>query len=278
MKRVITGVLWTLMLAVMWYFQGTVMRVILAAMMIEGMREMYRAYDRHGDHTYWWPGMLFAVLAMPAYVYLGWEAACVLMMLCCILGMTAVILHGKADFSALVATVFPLLYPGMMFLLLFRMQDFEVARYSSMGMLLLFLVPSACDVAAYEVGSRIGRRKLCPELSPGKTVEGAVAGLVAAIAASGLISALYPALQGLAMSLPEATMPPLWHMLALGAVAGFAAQCGDLVASLVKRRCGIKDYAQILPGHGGLMDRMDSALLCTVVVFGYFWVFSQVIA
>ena len=66
-------------------------------------------------------------------------------------------------------------------------------------------------------------------------------------------------------------------MLILGAVAGFAAQIGDLVASLVKRRCGIKDYAQILPGHGGLMDRMDSSLLCTVAVFGYFWVFSQVI-
>lgn len=277
MKRVITGALWTVMLGVMWYFQGTVMRVILSAMMIEGMREMYCAYNKHGDHTYWWPGMLFAALSMPAYLFFGWEAACVLMMLCCILGMTCVILHGRADFSALIATVFPLLYPGMMFLLLFRMQDFPVARYSSLSMLLVFLVPAACDVAAYEVGSRVGRHKLCPELSPGKTVEGAAAGLAAAIVASGAISALYPALQSLAGELPEAVMPPMWQMLLLGAVAGFAAQIGDLVASLVKRRCGIKDYAQILPGHGGLMDRMDSSLLCTVAVFGYFWVFSQVI-
>ena len=221
--------------------------------------------------------MLFAALSMPAYLFFGWEAACVLMMLCCILGMTCVILHGRADFSALIATVFPLLYPGMMFLLLFRMQDFPVARYSSLSMLLVFLVPAACDVAAYEVGSRVGRHKLCPELSPGKTVEGAAAGLAAAIVASGAISALYPALQSLAGELPEAVMPPMWQMLILGAVAGFAAQIGDLVASLVKRRCGIKDYAQILPGHGGLMDRMDSSLLCTVAVFGYFWVFSQVI-
>ena len=66
MKRVITGALWTVMLGVMWYFQGTVMRVILSAMMIEGMREMYCAYNKHGDHTYWWPGMLFAALSMPA--------------------------------------------------------------------------------------------------------------------------------------------------------------------------------------------------------------------
>ena len=277
MKRVITGAAWTVMLGVMWFFQGTVMRVLLAAMMMEGMWEMYRAYDQHGDHTYWWPGMLFAALSMPAYVFLGWEAACVLLLLCCIIGMTCVILHGKADFSALVATVFPLLYPGMMFLLLFRMQDFEVACYASLSILLVFLVPSACDVAAYEVGSRWGRHKLCPELSPGKTIEGAVAGLIASIVAAGVVSALFPALQELAGGALEAIMPPLWHMLVLGAVSGFAAQCGDLVASLVKRRCGIKDYAQILPGHGGLMDRMDSSLLCTVVVFGYFWVRSQVV-
>ena len=62
---------------------------------------------------------------------------------------------------------------------------------------------------------------------------------------------------------------PLWPYLALGLVCGVAEQAGDLTASLIKRFCGVKDYGKIFPGHGGMMDRVDSVLFTTVVLYGY---------
>lgn len=64
-------------------------------------------------------------------------------------------------------------------------------------------------------------------------------------------------------------MPPLWHFLVLGLIGGVFGQLGDLSASLVKRYCGVKDYGTLFPGHGGMMDRVDSVLFVTYVVFGY---------
>ena len=269
MKRNITGFFWGLFLLAIWYFQGAVLRVALSLMMIEGMREVFHAFDTYGDHTYWWPGITFSVLSMPVYVFFGWEAACILMFLCIISGMTTVILHGEADFNALIATVFPMLYPGMLFLMMFRMQDLPVPEYASLCISITFLVPALCDVAAFEVGSHFGKHKLCPRLSPNKTIEGAVGGMVGAVLGIALLCALYSGTKGV-------HMPPWWQLVPLGILCGFASQCGDLAASLIKRRCGIKDYAKLLPGHGGLMDRMDSSLMCCVVVYGYFFIFCKV--
>ena len=64
-------------------------------------------------------------------------------------------------------------------------------------------------------------------------------------------------------------MPPFWHFLILGLCGGIAGQLGDLFASLVKRHCGIKDYGTIFPGHGGVMDRLDSVFWATVVMYVY---------
>lgn len=104
------------------------------------------------------------------------------------------------------------------------------------------------DTSAYLVGSRLGRVRLAPRLSPGKTREGAAAGLVTGTAI-GLLAAL---LFGL----------PLSPLLALGAglVVSLVAQAGDLAESLIKRSVGVKDMGQILPGHGGIVDRIDALL------------------
>lgn len=104
------------------------------------------------------------------------------------------------------------------------------------------------DTFAYLVGKAIGKRKLCPQLSPAKTVEGAAAG----IAAPALFGALWG---GYALGID-----PLAG-LAIGAFLGFAGIVGDLLESVFKRWAGVKDSSQLLPGHGGLLDRFDSVLL-----------------
>ncbi len=113
----------------------------------------------------------------------------------------------------------------------------------------------ADDSAAYFVGSRWGRHKLAPALSPHKSWEGAAAGLAAAILAALLVAALF----GLPLS-------PLQAIL-IGAAGGISGQLGDLAESLIKRQIGIKDSSNLIPGHGGVLDRIDSMLFTAPTVY-----------
>jgi phosphatidate cytidylyltransferase len=108
----------------------------------------------------------------------------------------------------------------------------------------LFVVTATFDGFGQVVGQWLGRRKLVPRLSPGKTVEGLLGGLGAAIAVAVMARALIP------LPVPAAA--------ALGAAIGLAGLAGDLAASWVKRRAGLKDYSALLPGQGGVLDRFDS--------------------
>ncbi len=113
------------------------------------------------------------------------------------------------------------------------------------------------ETAAYLVGSRVGRHALAPVISPAKTVEGAVAQLVVSVAAAGLcFRALFPERSVLVG-------------LAGGLLLGFVGQCGDLAESALKRSAHTKDAGGLIPGHGGLLDRLDSLLFNTPVLFYY---------
>ena len=112
---------------------------------------------------------------------------------------------------------------------------------------LAFLTTFATDTGAYAVGKAMGRRKLAPSVSPGKTWEGAAGGLLAAMgAAAGLVHLL------------DGVESRVWPALALGLAIGGAAQTGDLLESKLKRMAGAKNSGRLIPGHGGLLDRLDS--------------------
>ncbi len=126
---------------------------------------------------------------------------------------------------------------------------------------LAFLVTFATDTSAYAVGRAVGRRKLAPSISPGKTWEGAVGGLVGAAAAA---AALVVLLDGI-----ESRLLPA---IVLGLGVGVAAQAGDLLESKVKRLADAKDSGRLIPGHGGLLDRLDSLLPVFPLVYYASWV------
>ena len=111
----------------------------------------------------------------------------------------------------------------------------------------------ATDVAAYLIGSRFGRRKLIPSVSPNKTVAGALAGIAGAVLGMLALGAL-AGLWGIAVRYGS--------LLAYSVAASLVGQFGDLAMSSVKRICGIKDFGSLLPGHGGILDRFDSHLFC----------------
>lgn len=111
------------------------------------------------------------------------------------------------------------------------------------------------DTAAYFVGRRLGRHKMAPIISPKKSWEGAIGGLVASV----LTAMLAVAIMGLPIGYVEAAL--------IGAIVGVAGQLGDLAESLIKRQIGIKDSGHLIPGHGGVLDRVDSLLFTAPAVY-----------
>lgn len=119
----------------------------------------------------------------------------------------------------------------------------------------VFAVVWATDIAAYFSGRAIGGPKLAPRISPGKTISGAVGGLIGAIVAALMVRAVFDPSIG------------LWAMIALVIAASIASQAGDLYESSLKRRAGIKDSSALIPGHGGVMDRVDGLVFAAVLIW-----------
>jgi phosphatidate cytidylyltransferase len=124
----------------------------------------------------------------------------------------------------------------------------------------------AGDVAALYIGRRFGRHKLAPRLSPGKTREGAVASALGSVVAALLLALISNQLSARGNTILHIT-EPLWQTLVLAVVLNIAAQVGDLLESAIKRGAGVKDSGSMLPGHGGILDRIDALLLAAPVLW-----------
>jgi len=120
-------------------------------------------------------------------------------------------------------------------------------------LLLLLNFSSVCDMGAYFVGVTLGKHKLCPNLSPKKTVEGAIGGIVSSLVVTAILCLCF-----------HKTM---WIMLLLTIPFCILGMIGDLFASAIKRAVGIKDYGNLIPGHGGVMDRLDSIIMIAPLMY-----------
>jgi phosphatidate cytidylyltransferase len=134
------------------------------------------------------------------------------------------------------------------------------------------------DIFAYFVGKSLGRHRMSPEISPKKTWEGAIASIAASIVIGTLWIQHAPAISSALLRIGlidrrdgmfGLEQPQLWPIILLSAAVNLAAQLGDLVESLIKRGAGVKDSGTILPGHGGMLDRIDAMLFAVPVVWAY---------
>lgn len=121
---------------------------------------------------------------------------------------------------------------------------------------LLYLSVWFSDSMAYYIGSSIGRKKLCPSISPNKTVEGAIGSVIGGIL--GVLTAKY------VFSMPDLS---IFAVILIGTVMGLSAMIGDLIESMFKRDAGVKDSSDILPGHGGILDKLDGLLVAGPVLY-----------
>ena len=136
----------------------------------------------------------------------------------------------------------------------------------------------AGDIFAYFVGKSLGRHRMSPQISPNKTWEGAAASILASVIVGTLWMQHAPGISSALLRIGlidrrdgmfGLEQPQLWPIILLSAVVNIAAQLGDLVESLIKRGAGVKDSGAILPGHGGMLDRIDAMLFAVPVVWAY---------
>ena len=283
-KRVTTAILLVLIMALGIWFQGWLLRIILLISMVMSLSEMYRAFRKIGYDPVRWTGYVYCVLAVLAqafyaslnesHFFASISPAMFALVVGLLTGMSNIILKGKVAFDSLVATVFPMLYPGLFFSLIIPLQDLDTRLASTLALILTFFIASVNDTFALFIGLKFGRHRLSPEISPKKSIEGSVAGILSSIVFAMLVPfvafRLASTVPAIAQDLAVSQYPPLWTFGLLGLVAAILSQIGDLVASLVKRHCGIKDFGTIFPGHGGMLDRMDGILFCGVACYVFF--------
>lgn len=267
--RVISGIGFTIVVLGSILLGGWAMLGLLSAAMVISVYEMYRALRNTGIEPVRWAGYLFCVLVIisqfasffiPANINMPMIALVVSIMA----AMIRLVSHGKIAVDSLISTMFPMIYPGIFYIALMDIAATAKPAQFIAAMVTSFFTASINDVFGLFGGMLFGKHKLAPTLSPKKTIEGSISGIIFSVAFSMLIPTLMKIIFAWNTSVIEGlnTLPPLWAFAFLGGLCGAFSQVGDLTASMVKRHCQIKDFGHLLPGHGGIMDRLDGVLFC----------------
>jgi len=267
----------------------SVVALVTALVALLAVQELLNLAEEYGIRTFRWPtyifvGLFFLFLAITPgshkpllstaiFVYTAGFAAAIAPFVFLTVGMRRADLSSALPAALVSAFAFTYIALPLGFLVQIREQ------WSGAFLLLyLLLLVWAGDIFAYFVGRSLGRHLMSPRISPKKTWEGTVASLLASLVVGML---LYNYALPISSALLNAHLierrdgffalqkPPLWPTLLLSAAINVAAQLGDLVESLIKRGAGVKDSGTILPGHGGMLDRVDALLFAAPVLWYY---------
>lgn len=251
--RLISGIVLVLIALLTISQGGYVLFFTLLAVSVIGMNEFYRAVGVHKEH--YTPLEIIAYLgAAVYYCSLLWRDGIYCsetMILVLVLIMTVYVLgYPGYESVQIMAAMFGFVYVAVMLSYIWKTR---MLPKGSFDVWLIFLCSWGCDTCAYCVGVLIGKHKMAPVLSPKKSIEGAVGGVVGAM----LLGAAYAA----------ATGGNIWMYVVICGVGALISMVGDLAASAVKRQTGIKDYGRLIPGHGGILDRFDSVIFTAPIIF-----------
>ncbi|HXX27827.1 MAG TPA: phosphatidate cytidylyltransferase [Terriglobales bacterium] len=289
LKRVLTAVV-LIPLVLLLVLRAPIPVIALAAALVAllAVQELLRLSEAYSIRPFRWPtylfvGLLFLFLALrPArqplvataiFLYTMGFAAALAPFVFLTAGMRREDL--KSGFPAAAVSVFAFAYIALPLGFVVEIREQWAGAFLLLYLLLLVWVG---DVSAYFVGRFLGRHRMSPRISPGKTWEGALASLVASLVVGILLSSYALPISSALLNahLMERRdgyfaleKPPLGPTLLLSAAVNLAAQLGDLVESLIKRGAGVKDSGAILPGHGGMLDRIDALLFAAPVVWYY---------
>jgi phosphatidate cytidylyltransferase len=208
-------------------------------------------------------GLLGTLAITVSFYNYGKEKLWIIIVLFFYVALLIELFRNKASaMQNIASTVWGLFYPAVFFgfMILLRELPNELGMEYKLGgkwLLLMLIIIWICDTAAYFIGKAVGKHKLFFRISPHKTVEGAVAGLVFSFITAYIFHLTY---------IEDLT---LLQCMIIALIAGTIGQIGDLVESLFKRDAGVKDSSNLLPGHGGMLDRFDAPLFVAPVVYLY---------
>lgn len=251
--RILSGLIMVPLLAVL-YFGNYVLLLACFIIGVMAVREFYKGFEAMGIKPCYYVAYA-AVLGLYAinmftkdyHWYMVWFFGCVLLSL---LYLFRIEERKLEDALATITGIFYIIFFSYHVLLVDQTGEYSILVW------LVVLTAFGTDIMAYFAGVFLGKHKLCPKISPKKTIEGSVGGILGSVILCGLFSWIF--IPGL-----------LVHCLIIGLLGGVVSQFGDLTASIFKRKMGIKDYGNLIPGHGGILDRFDSVLFTAPMVYYY---------
>ena len=251
--RLISGILLVIAALLTIISGGYVLFFTLLCISLIGMQELYKAMGIHEDRT----GLLEIVGYLGAVLYyisllLGFESYGLMAVLVSLILVMFVYVftYPKYHANQVMAAFFGVVYVAVMLSFILMTRNLPDGKFI---VWLIFLCSWGCDTCAYCVGMLIGKHKMAPVLSPKKSVEGGVGGVVGAA----LLGVIYAA----------ATQGPMVEYAVICGIGALISMVGDLAASAIKRNQGIKDYGKLIPGHGGILDRFDSVIFTAPFVY-----------
>ena len=266
--RLLSAVILIAVLLIVTFAPVSVFTVALCGVSLILLYEITNTFGLKGKHSIMAVNYIFAILIMASsflkqdaqggYFYMVAILFIMALLVVCVLN------HEKIQFSDVLASLFSVIY-SVVFLL-----PLSFMRNTQNGLALVFLAFIGAwlpDTMAYFAGSFFGKHKLIPKISPNKTVEGAIGGLLGSV--------VFYAVYGVILTKLGFSVSFL-RMLILSLICGVMSQFGDLSASVIKRAYNKKDFGNLIPGHGGLLDRVDSLIFVTPIVY-YFIKFFPVI-
>lgn len=266
LKRIISGTVLAILLLLVIIFGGSVMWAFTLLISVIAYGELTAALGIHEkEKRINAPEIIGIVTILLYYAGILLDAGSEVIQFILVISVIVtlgvyVFTFPRFDWKAIAGNVFALLYAP--FMLSFIYLTRERFQNGALLVVLIFVGSWISDTCAYFVGVAIGKHKLAPVLSPKKSIEGSIGGIVGAA----LIGALYAFILS-HLGLGYASMREVIIFAILGGVGSVISQIGDLAASAIKRQVDIKDYGTLIPGHGGIMDRFDSVIVTAPLVY-----------
>lgn len=276
LKRAVTAIILVGYAFAMLYLGTAVHYGFLDALIMSfafvGTYEMYHTFRKSEYKNSWGAPLLLCVAIYPLWYFLGYKGILIALSLSICLALAVFTFKAEMELKDLLATIFSLIYPMALVSLAFALSR-EFPCGGTFAISFAIFLPVFSDTFAYLVGSTLGKRKLCPSISPKKTVAGAIGGLLGSVLCAVtffLLFDLYAVIPVGYVTFSDSVAVRAVVFVVLGIAGGVLAEIGDLAASRIKRTINIKDFGNIFPGHGGVLDRLDSIMFTLVMLFTAF--------